>query len=191
MNQRRSPSRIPVRGAIGVVLTVGGMALLLSFRGPDAPVGDIARALTDEPGDLGASDELMPTAMPAASDLAATPMPAATDLAPPLTATEPTDKTLPQTEAVAVTAVGESISIRWGDVQVAVTAAGDDIIEVEALALPVNDRRSLSISRGAEPVLREQAVAIDCADVDVVSGATYTSLAYAASLQSALDQLGI
>jgi len=145
MQQRRSPSRIPVRGAIGAVLTVGGMALLLSFRGPDAPVGDIARALTDDAGDSGANEELL-----------VTPMPAATDPAPPETAT-----------------------------------AGGDIIKVEALALPVNDRRSLRISQGAEPVLREQAVAIDCAEVDVVSGATYTSLAYSASLQSALDQLGI
>jgi hypothetical protein len=180
MNQRRPPSRIPVRGAIGVVLTVGGMALLLSFRGPDAPVGDIAQALTDDSSDPGAIDELL-----------VTPMPAATDPAPPDTATEPTDEEGPPTEPALVTAVGESVSTRWGEVQVAVTAAGGDIIEVEAIALPVNDRRSLMISQGAEPVLREQAVAIDCAEVDVVSGATYTSLAYSASLQSALDQLGI
>lgn len=158
------------------------MALLLSFRGPDAPVGDIARALTDDADDSGANEELL-----------VTPMPAATDPAPPETATEPTEVEVegPPTEPAVVTAVGEAVSTRWGEVQVAVTAAGGDIIKVEALALPVNDRRSLRISQGAEPVLREQAVAIDCAEVDVVSGATYTSLAYSASLQSALDQLGI
>jgi len=156
------------------------MVLLLSFRGPDAPVGDIARALTDDPGDPGAIDELL-----------VTPMPAATDPTPPDTATVPTGEEGPPTEPALVTAVGEAVSTKWGEVQVAVTAAAGDIIEVEAIALPVNDRRSLMISQGAEPVLREQAVAIDCAEVDVVSGATYTSLAYSASLQSALDQLGI
>ena len=38
-------------------------------------------------------------------------------------------------------------------------------------------------------MLRASALAADSADIDVVSGATYTSLAYAYSLQSALDQL--
>ncbi len=163
------------------------MALLLSFRGPDAPVGDTARALTDGAGDPGANEELLVTPMPAATDSA----PPETEAEPTETATEPTEAEGPTTELALVTAVGEAVSTRWGEVQVAVTAAGGDIIKVEALALPVNDRRSLRISQGAEPVLREQAVAIDCAEVDVVSGATYTSLAYSASLQSALDQLGI
>ncbi len=40
-----------------------------------------------------------------------------------------------------------------------------------------------------EPMLRQSALAADSADIDVVSGATYTSTAYAYSLQSALDQL--
>ena len=182
MNQRRSPSFIPVRGAIGVALTVGGLALLFSFRGPDVPGGDTAQALT---ADTGATDEPLAKPMPTPTDVAAP------EIAAPEIAAESTDVEGPPPEPALVTAVGESISTRWGEVQVAVTAAGGDIIEVEALALPVNDRRSLRISEGAEPVLREQAVAIDCAEVDVVSGATYTSLAYSASLQSALDQLGI
>ena len=88
------------------------------------------------------------------------------------------------------TATGDAVSIRWGDVQVAVTVQADDIIEVETLAMPMDDRRSQRINAGAEPVLREEAIAYDTADVSVISGATYTSRAYATSLQSALDQLG-
>ena len=89
------------------------------------------------------------------------------------------------------TATGDAISIRWGDVQVAVTVEGDDIIDVETLAIPLDDRKSQRINSSAEPVLREEAIATDSADVSVISGATYTSEAYATSLQSALDQLGI
>jgi uncharacterized protein with FMN-binding domain len=88
------------------------------------------------------------------------------------------------------TATGDAVSIRWGDVQVAVTVQADDVIEVVTLAMPMGDRRSQRISAGAEPVLREEAIAYDTANVSVVSGATYTSRAYATSLQSALDQVG-
>ena len=89
------------------------------------------------------------------------------------------------------TATGEAVAIRWGDGQVAVIVEGDDIIDVETLAMPMDDRKSQRINSQAEPVLREEAIAIDSADVSVISGATYTSEAYATSLQSALDQLGI
>lgn len=89
------------------------------------------------------------------------------------------------------TATGDPISVRWGDVQVAVTVDGDDVIDVETLAIPMDDRKSQRINTSAEPILREEAIASDSADVSVVSGATYTSEAYAASLQSALDQLGL
>jgi uncharacterized protein with FMN-binding domain len=82
------------------------------------------------------------------------------------------------------------MSIRWGDVQVAVTVQGDDILDVETLAVPTDDRKSQRINSRAVPMLREEAIAIDSSDVAVVSGATYTSEAYAGSLQSALDQLG-
>ena len=89
------------------------------------------------------------------------------------------------------TATGEAVRLRWGDVQVAVTVQGQDIVSVETLAVPDDDRRSQRISAYVEPILREEAIAYDTADVSVISGATYTSRAYAASLQSALDQLGI
>ena len=69
------------------------------------------------------------------------------------------------------------------------TVEGDQIVDVQALQLPDGDRHSASISQQVEPMLRESALAADSADIDVISGATYTSTAYAYSLQSALDQL--
>jgi uncharacterized protein with FMN-binding domain len=98
---------------------------------------------------------------------------------------------MPTADGETVTATGEAVAIRWGDVQVAVTVQGRDVIDVETLAMPTGDQRSARINTSAEPILREEAIATDSADVSVVSGATYTSEAYAASLQSALDQLGL
>ena len=180
----RPPSRLPVRGAIGLALTVGGLALLLSFRAPGVPATDVALALTDEPE---AIEELIPTATPA---VPATPESIVVPTAPPVQApTEAPLEPTPELEPVTVRLVGAPVAIKWGDVQVAVTLEGDDIVDVETIDLP-GDRRSVRINDRAEPILREQAIAIDNAEVDVISGATYTSRAYAMSLQSALDQLG-
>ena len=86
--------------------------------------------------------------------------------------------------------VGEPVTTRWGDVQVAVTVDGADIIGAETIRMPDRDGRSRRLSERAGPILRVQTVVSDGQQVDVVSGATFTSRAYAASLQSALDQLG-
>ena len=43
----------------------------------------------------------------------------------------------------------------------------------------------------AAPILREEALQANSANIDTVSGATYTSLAYAQSLQAALDSAGL
>jgi uncharacterized protein with FMN-binding domain len=86
------------------------------------------------------------------------------------------------------TFTGSLISTRYGDVQVQVTTAGGAISDVTALALPDRDGHSVRISQAAEPLLREEALTAQSAQIDLLSGATYTSDAYVQSLQSALDQ---
>jgi uncharacterized protein with FMN-binding domain len=78
---------------------------------------------------------------------------------------------------------------KYGDVQVQVTTSGGRITRVAALRLPSSDGRSLQISSFAGPQLAQQALAAQSANIDGVSGATYTSESYRTSLQSALDQL--
>ena len=78
---------------------------------------------------------------------------------------------------------------KYGDVQVQVTASGGRITRVAALRLPDGDGRSQQISSFAGPQLAQQALAAQNANIDGVSGATYTSESYRTSLQSALDQL--
>ena len=85
---------------------------------------------------------------------------------------------------------GSVVSTRYGDVEVQVTVASGKITAVQAIALP-SGGRSGQISSYAAPVLASEAVTAQSATIDIVSGATYTSQAYAQSLQAALDQAGI
>lgn len=78
----------------------------------------------------------------------------------------------------------------FGNVQVQITVSSGKIVDVAALALPVGGH-SGRISNYVAPILRTQALAAQSASIDGVSGATYTSQAYAASLQGALDQAGL
>ncbi len=86
------------------------------------------------------------------------------------------------------TVTGQTIGTRFGDVQVQVRISGGRIVDIAALQLPFDHARSAEISQLVEPLLRQEALQAQSAQIDVVSGATYTSMAYAQSLQSALDQ---
>lgn len=88
------------------------------------------------------------------------------------------------------TYTGAAETTRFGTTQVKVTISGGRITEISTVQLNQADPRSYQISVGAAPTLRSEVLAKQTAAVDVVSGATYTSDAYEASLQSALDQAG-
>ncbi|MGX4693245.1 FMN-binding protein [Streptomyces sp. JNUCC 63] len=85
------------------------------------------------------------------------------------------------------TVTGETVRTRWGPVQVRVTLKNNRITEVTALSYPTENPRDREISGYAVPQLRREALAAQSADIDTVSGATYTSDGYRRSLQSALD----
>lgn len=102
----------------------------------------------------------------------------------------------PQSEAPAAgdcstgdTVTGDSVMTRWGPVQVAATVSGTRVCEVHAVAWPANDGKSQQINAYAIPALDQMATASEGTQLDYVSGATYTSDAYAQSLQSILDAL--
>ncbi len=87
-------------------------------------------------------------------------------------------------------ASGDAVDTRYGSAQVRVTVTDGKIVKIEALQLQNHDPRSVQISSSAAPILQQEALAKQTADVDAVSGATYTSASYMQSLQSALDKLG-
>lgn len=92
-------------------------------------------------------------------------------------------------DAQARTLTGDVVGTRYGDVQVRITVAGGRITSAAALQSPIGGR-STTISTDAVPKLNRAAVTTGTADIDAVSGATYTSGGYKESLQSALDQAG-
>ncbi|MFD8815011.1 FMN-binding protein [Streptomyces sp. NPDC059627] len=88
------------------------------------------------------------------------------------------------------TATGAVVSTQFGNTQVQVTIKSGKITDVKALQIPSNEPQSVQISNAAVPTLRQSVLAKQSAAIDTVSGATFTSKSYAASLQSALDKAG-
>ena len=84
---------------------------------------------------------------------------------------------------------GNAFDVGYGVVQVRVSLVGKHISDVTALSLPQGGRSS-DISSYAAPQLRREALSAQSANIDTVSGASYTSAGYARSLQSALDKSG-
>lgn len=81
---------------------------------------------------------------------------------------------------------GQDITTKFGDVQVAVTMRRGRIVDVQWLKLPLDRPRSRSISQQASPILRAEVLSAQSAHIDLLSGATYTSDAWARSVRSAL-----
>jgi len=88
------------------------------------------------------------------------------------------------------TVTGSMISTRYGPVQVQVTVSNGKVTAINAVALPSGGRSGM-ISQYAAPILSGEALAAQSARIDLVSGATYTSLGYEKSLQAALNQAGL
>jgi uncharacterized protein with FMN-binding domain len=81
-------------------------------------------------------------------------------------------------------------SMKFGPVKVTVYLQGKKIVNVTSV-LPTERPRSQRINSQAGPLLRKEALKAQSARIDIVSGASYTSNAYATSLQAALDKAHI
>ncbi|WP_051274795.1 FMN-binding protein [Cellulomonas sp. URHD0024] len=136
-----------------------------------------------------------PAGPPAAPPPAAAPAaPATPSVAPPAVAPSapthvPPPAPAPPAEST-VTIVGTVEHNRYGSVQVAVTFTGSAITKVQTLQVPTLANESRRINQSAAPVLAQEVMVAQSAQIDTVSGATYTSEGYAASVQSAIDQHG-
>jgi uncharacterized protein with FMN-binding domain len=94
----------------------------------------------------------------------------------------------PTSDGPVRTATGEPGTTPFSYVSVRVTLTGDELTRVETVELSGTGARTQAINARAEPILREEALQAGSADIDVVTGATYTSRSYIQSLQSALDR---
>jgi len=86
------------------------------------------------------------------------------------------------------TYTGQAANTRYGAVQVQITVSQGVITDVQVPRYPSESGRDQQINSRALPVLVKETVQAQGAQIDMVSGATYTSTGYRTSLQSALDQ---
>lgn len=82
---------------------------------------------------------------------------------------------------------GGAADTPYGPVQVRITLSGGRITSAETVQVPNESRRDVEINDAAVPQLVQETLQAQSAQIDTVSGATYTSEGYIQSLQSAID----
>ncbi len=165
-----------------VIVTLIGLGALASFKSSPGVPGKSASALhLKRSSAVGAAPPRSTT----------TTAPPASGSAPTVGGTSPATGTTPTTRAGAVRTVdGDPFANQYGTVQVRVTLRGTQITGLTALQMPFDRQRSAEISQQAEPLLQQEALQAQSAQIDIIGGASYTSQSYAQSLQSALDKAG-
>ena len=112
-----------------------------------------------------------------------------TTVRPSTTTTTPPTTTVPSSTR---TATGPLVNYYFGQLSVSVSATGKKITKVTIATLSDGGNyRSQSIDQQSIPMLEQQALQAQSAQIQGVSGASYTSAGFAQSLQGALTQLGI
>jgi uncharacterized protein with FMN-binding domain len=86
------------------------------------------------------------------------------------------------------TYVGDSYNAYYGNVQVSVTVTSGKITAVKFLQYPNTHSTSVFINQQAMPYLQQEAIQAQNANVQLISGATFTSQAFIQSLSSALTK---
>ena len=87
------------------------------------------------------------------------------------------------------TGLSDAFTTPFSFIQVRVTFKGRRLTKVETVEMTGTGARTQAINQRAEPLLRAEALRADgSADIDVVTGATYSSQSYRKALQSAIDK---
>ena len=182
-------------------------------------LGGLGTVLAITPPQLNASSSVgnLPSGNPAIGDAQPTPVATATatkSSAPVATATAtkkatPTQKATAsasataqatqsaapaQTQAntssnVSGTFTGNAVNVGYGIVQVKITVANGKITDAQAVQAP--NGRNDRYTNMSVPVLRQRTLAAQSANINGVSGASYTSYGWYTSLVSALKQAGL
>lgn len=104
--------------------------------------------------------------------------------------TRTTSSTVPPTRsATTKSATGKLEQYGYGQLSVRVTMAGGRITDLAVATLQTADTYSQQLANQVIPILQREVLSAQSARINGLSGATYTSEAYAYSVQSALDKL--
>ena len=194
------------RVTLWFLATAVSMVLLFSYHtSTSGPAGahDIAGVapagvVAESPGPVTATSAPSPTAAAAskapsaAAAAPSAPAAASATTAPRVVATPAAPKPSPspsprKTATTTRTINGAAADTRYGPVQVQIKVSGNRIVSSNAIVYPTNERRDREINDQAVPQLNDETVQAQSANIDTVSGATYTSDGYRESLQSAID----
>jgi uncharacterized protein with FMN-binding domain len=172
------------RVALALFSTIAGLVMLLNFKthsstAANAPIISTGPAVagSDAADGNSATTPSAGASAPGASSSTA--------------ATAPSTSAAPSSASTTKTVTGDSVDTRWGPVQVQITVQNGTLTAVNAIVYPENNSRDQQINSYAIPQLNQEAMSAKSADIDMVSGATYTSDGYLGSLQSALDKAGL
>ena len=162
---------MPIRAAVTIAATVIGLFLLVSFRTP--PPSSISGVAL-----LPARSSPSPSSTP----------PAVTPSgAPPSGGRTPIATATPGATGLKDGSfTGQDFPNFYGNVQVQVIVSGGRITDVKALKYPTDRPQSAYISSVAIPYLHDEVLKAQSAQIDIISGATFTSESYTQSVQSAL-----
>ena len=86
-------------------------------------------------------------------------------------------------------ATGKVIAFGYGQLSVKVTMTGTRITNVSLASLSTIDSYSQQIAQQVVPMLRHEVLSAQSARIQLISGASYTTDAYATSVQAALASL--
>jgi uncharacterized protein with FMN-binding domain len=167
---RPGPATSPARVGLGLASLALAAVLLLGFKAPQDAAVTGTRGGSTNTGTNGSADTSGGTSTTGGTSAAGA-----------------TSGTGSNGSSGTKTVDGPVVDTRYGPVQVEITVTGGKITAATAIELP-SGGRSGAISQYVAPILSSEALAAQSAQIDLVSGATYTSDGYAQSLQSALDQ---
>jgi uncharacterized protein with FMN-binding domain len=157
------------RALLAFIATVAIVVGLLHYRTSSAPRSLRIALGSPQPGTSGS-----PTADPSASRV------------PSLSPASPASP-----DSGTRTITGPVETNLYGPVQVQITVSGSAITAVKTLVLPTDRARSAYISSVAGPILTQEAMQAQNANIDSVSGASFTSYSFAESLQAAITKAGL
>jgi uncharacterized protein with FMN-binding domain len=166
-----------IKVGMALVSTVVGVALLLSFKSQSAGAPRSALAASGA-GSRPATGSSSGPGSDGSGNSSASPAPKNSTKRP---------KAPAHTAGTSGTFTGDPIGNPYGTMQVAAVIRDGKLTDIHVLR-ETDGGRSHQIDAAAIPVLKSEALSAHSANINVVSGATFTSQGYAQSLQSALDK---
>jgi uncharacterized protein with FMN-binding domain len=177
------------RAVLALGGTVAGLAALFSYKTHVPTVTALTTPITPSatptlpsasPTLAAATPTMAPPASKPSATKSASAKPAVKKTTAPAYTPAPTTKAPPAKPSGTFT--GQAVDTNYGPVQVQITVSNGKITQANG-----NDMGGSSIGENAIPQLNQEAVAAQSANIQAVSGATYTSQGYIQSLQEAID----